>query len=166
MIVYLGLGSNVGNLTDNLKKAISHLEEDKNIEVIKKSSYYKSSPVDTNEGGFFVNQVICIKTNYVPLELLEHLENIELGMGRKYKSLNKPRIIDIDILLYENKIIKTKKLRVPHDKMDKRLFVLNPLKEIFNDFIDPRTGKNIDEIISINKDILKTQQIEKLEGEL
>jgi 2-amino-4-hydroxy-6-hydroxymethyldihydropteridine diphosphokinase len=166
VIAYLGLGSNLGNLFANLQKAIFLLKQDKNIEVIKKSSYYKSSPVDIDKAGFFINQVVCIQTKYSADILLEKLENIELKMGRKEKGNNKSRIIDIDILLYENKIIKTEKLIVPHERMDKRLFVLHPLKEIYNDFIDPRTNKNIDEIISINDYILKHQQIEKLEGEL
>lgn len=127
-IVYLGLGSNLGNKRKNIKEALRLLRRD--VKIIKVSSLYKTKPVGYLDQPDFLNAVAEIATSLTPLQLLKQVKSIERIIGRTKTVRWGPRLIDIDILLYEGQKIKHSKLIIPHPQINKRNFVLNPLKEI------------------------------------
>ena len=133
--VFLSLGTNIGSKRDNLNKAISMLEDLKGTAVKLKSSIYETSPLLNENLDYFLNQVILVETKLNPLQLLKKTKHIESLMGRKNKGKNMPRIIDIDILSFEDKAILTDDLTVPHPRILDRKFVLEPWVEIAPDYI-------------------------------
>lgn len=129
-IVYLSLGSNVGNIKRNIKCAIKELKNIKGISFLKSSGLYKTSAVG-NKMSFFINSVVKISTVLSANSLLKTIKAIEVLLGRdNTQSHMLPRVIDIDILFFADKVINTKKLIVPHPKIKERLFVLIPLLEL------------------------------------
>ncbi len=140
-IAFLGLGTNLGDREENLKKAIENISAFAG-EVISFSQIYETEPWGFRSEDHFFNMVIQIKTNLKPVDLLKLLLKIEIQMGRvrgaeKYSS----RIIDIDILLYENEIINKPYLKVPHPMIQERKFVLVPLCDIAPEMIHPVLNK-------------------------
>lgn len=129
-IVYLSLGTNLGNKVLNLKKIIKAFEDDPQIEILKKSSVFETSPVGGIEQDNFYNMVIKICTTYSPNELLKVIHLIEKQLKRIRNIHWGPRTADIDILTFNNQEISTSCLRIPHPEMLNRLFVLKPLLEI------------------------------------
>ena len=142
--VYLGLGSNLGDKSANLKKAIYYLK--KNIKVVKISAFYKTEPVGYKNQDWFLNCVVEAEAEIKPLDLLKLLKSIEKKLKRVKTIKYGPRTIDIDILFYGDEIIKSKKLIVPHPRMHKRLFVLEPLSRINQNLIHPKIKKTIMEL--------------------
>jgi len=128
--VYLGLGSNLGNKEGNLKKAIVFLRD--LGKVISVSSFYQSKPWGFESENDFLNAAISIETSLSPFELLAGTQEIEKKMGRTSKSNGSysDRIIDIDILLYDDLALDTPELKIPHPLLQERDFVLIPLAEI------------------------------------
>ncbi len=130
-ICYIGIGSNLGDKRRNIASAIKRIKALKNTRIIKVSKFIKTNPV----GGppaqdKFLNGALKIETGLLPLKLLAEIKQIEREIGRTKSVRNGPRIIDLDILLYANKIINTKKLVIPHPRMFGRDFVIKPLSEI------------------------------------
>jgi len=130
MPVYLSLGSNLGEKKANLEKAIQQLKNTPGIELEKISSLYETEAWGGVEQDSFYNIVIQVKTELEPYELLQRCQEIEKDLGRVRDLRWGPRTIDIDILTYENFRISTKDLTIPHPYMEKREFVLAPLREI------------------------------------
>ncbi len=128
---YIGIGSNLGRRPVNIKKAVEQLKKVKNIKVRKISSLYETKPVGGPPQRKYLNGVIEIETNLRPHRLLKELKSIEKYLGRSKTVRNGPRIIDLDILLYGNKKIKTKTLTVPHPRMWLREFVVKPLRQVY-----------------------------------
>jgi pantoate--beta-alanine ligase len=126
---YIGVGSNLGNRKENIRRALELLKQSK-IKVKKVSTIIETDPVGGPPQGKFLNAVLEISTNLKPRDLLETLKNIEEKLGRKRSVRFGPRTMDLDILLYDGKSIKQKDLVVPHPRMHQRDFVLRPLKEI------------------------------------
>jgi len=143
---YLCLGSNLGEREKNLIRALSLLSQEVNLE--KASSIYETEPVGYKEQPFFLNLVCRITTDLNPQELLHLAKVIENKMGRMPSFLNAPRPIDIDILFYDNQIIKTQDLTIPHPRLAERAFVLAPLSEIASELIHPELDKSIAELAS------------------
>ncbi len=148
--VYLGLGSNLGNREKNIREAIKLLR--KEVRITKISSFYKTKPVGYADQPDFINAAAEIKTNLPPLQLLRLTKEIEKKLGRKKTFQNGPRIIDIDILLYNDEIIKTKNLVIPHLAMHRRWFVLKPLTEIAPEVIHPQLKHTIKILLAQVKD--------------
>ncbi len=130
VVCYLAVGSNLGNRNKNIKKAVDYLTKIKGIRVEKVSRIYETEPVGGPTQGKFLNAAIKIKTLFSPRSLLNTLKKIEKDSGRKKTVRWGAREIDLDILLYGNKIIKMKTLVIPHPRMFEREFVLRPLREI------------------------------------
>lgn len=127
---YIGLGSNLGEKRKNLLRAIQLLNQISGIKVTKKSSFYLTTPVGYIAQPDFLNAVVEIETNLTPNQLLTQLLQLEKILGRIRQKKWGPRIIDLDILLYNDKVIRQKHLIIPHPQMHRRLFVLEPLVEI------------------------------------
>jgi len=137
---YLSLGSNIGNRGDYFAAAISLLGENR-ITVVGKSSVIETDPVDYLQQPKFLNQVLKITTDYSAENLLCVILDIEKKMGRIRTIEKGPRIIDIDILLYENLIISNNSLTIPHKELHNRKFFVDLLVEIDNDIVNPLTNK-------------------------
>jgi 2-amino-4-hydroxy-6-hydroxymethyldihydropteridine diphosphokinase len=146
--IYLGLGSNLGKPEENIQKALSMLKSAKEICLIKTSSLYSSRPWGVTNQPWFINAACEIDTSLQPEILLKKIKNIEKKLGRDQNAPHwGPRIIDIDIILYRNIIIKTPELKVPHLYCTGRLFVLKPIIEIAPDIIHPVTQKKFRDYI-------------------
>ena len=129
-MIYIALGSNIGNKEQNITKAIALLKQQEEVKVTKVSSIYETKPVGYQNQPNFLNCTIEIQTNLSPEELLNLTKSIEIKLKRKKTIKNGPRTIDLDILFYKNLIINTKNLTIPHPRLHKRRFVLDPLNEI------------------------------------
>jgi len=129
-IVYLGIGSNLGNRKENIETAKTHLAEN-NISILQCSSMIETKPLGgpPNQRNF-INGVIKIETNLGPKDLLGLLKTIEQKLGREETVRNGPRPIDLDILIYDRLQYQTPQLTIPHPRMLERDFVMNPLREI------------------------------------
>lgn len=142
--IYLLLGSNTGDREKNLYTAIDKIESIPGLEIIATSAIYLSEAKDMEgDNPSFMNQVIMGDYLYLPNELLTGLEKIELNMGRVDKGKKKPRPIDIDILLFGDRIIKTEKLTIPHPELLSRSFAMVPLLQISPEIIHPKNKKPI-----------------------
>jgi 2-amino-4-hydroxy-6-hydroxymethyldihydropteridine diphosphokinase len=139
--VFLGLGSNIGNREIHLEEALAKIYENEKICIDHLSSLYESEPWGEKDQDSFLNQVVEIKTHLEPRELLAGCQQIEKGMGKKQSFRWGPRIIDIDLLLYNNRIIEEKMLQIPHPRLTQRRFVLVPLVEIAPSVFIPGFGK-------------------------
>lgn len=151
MKYYLGLGSNLGQKKDNLKQAIARLRKE-GIRILSSSSLYETEPKGVLEQPWFYNQVVEIETGFRPQGLLKLLKKIEQRMGRKASAKKAPRKIDLDILLAENTVIRTKELVIPHPRLDKRNFVLIPLSEIAPGLVHPVLKIKIEDLAAKAKD--------------
>lgn len=136
-IAYLGLGTNLGDKEKNLKEAIRILKEHEGINIIRESSFYITEPVGYENQPDFLNAVVQIETNLSPFELLEACRFVENELKRERIIRWGPRIIDVDILLYEDLVIASDELSIPHPRMHERKFVLEPLAEIAPNVIHP-----------------------------
>jgi 2-amino-4-hydroxy-6-hydroxymethyldihydropteridine diphosphokinase len=141
---YVALGSNLGNRRAVLDAAICMIDSLPGTTVVARSTFRDTTPVDaTPESPRFLNSAIAIETRLEPEELMRELLAIEHDLGRKRTERNAPRIIDLDLLLYEGRTFKTELLTLPHPRMGIRRFVLEPLAQIAPDLVHPETGRTI-----------------------
>ena len=145
--VYLSLGSNLGNRSANLKEAISSLAPQ--MEVKKKSHVYETPPWGYTEQEKFLNQALMAKTYLDPEPLLKHLKRLEVALGRKASFRYGPRLIDIDIIFYDDIVLETPSLTIPHPQLPERGFVLLPMMDIAPDLIHPVNKKSIREMMAV-----------------
>jgi len=152
--VYLSLGSNIGDRMKNLEKAIDEISL--NNKIINRSKIYETEPwgdiTKTQSGGFFLNMVLHIKTELSPEALLVFLKSVEKKLGRVKTEKSLPRTIDIDILFFENRIIKKNELTIPHPEIQNRKFVLVPFCDISESFIHPVSGQTVCDLLKTTKD--------------
>jgi 2-amino-4-hydroxy-6-hydroxymethyldihydropteridine diphosphokinase len=143
-IVYLALGSNLGNRLENLKQAITALTPQ--MDVKSKSPVYETPPWGYEDQPKFLNQVIKAVTYLDPDRLLKHLKRLEVALGRKASFPNGPRSIDMDLLFYDDLVLNKPSLVIPHPRLHERAFVLLPLMDIAPDLVHPVTGKTVREM--------------------
>ncbi len=146
-IAYIGIGSNLGKKEENCEKAITLLI-DNGIKVFNRSSMIETEPWGVKEQPRFINMAVEIETCLEPGELLSLLERIESELGRRPGIRWGPRVMDLDILLYSDLIIKTPELEIPHPGTCDRDFVLRPLAEIAPDKVHPILKKSIKELFN------------------
>ena len=142
MSIFIALGSNLGDKENNMKEALQRLTQ-KGVTVCKVSDFMATRPYGVTDQPDFLNAVAEIKTDYSPTELLRILLQVEQEMGRKRIRHWGERNIDLDLLLYDDRIIDLPELQVPHPDMQNRDFVLRPLVQIAPDTVHPVLGKTI-----------------------
>ncbi len=146
--IYLSLGSNQGDRIENLREAVKNIEKQIG-QTVKVSSYYETEPWGFTDNTNFINQVIKIKSDLTPDNVLAKSLEIEKVLGRKRKASKQrysSRNIDIDVLFIDDMIINTESLTVPHAHIHKRNFVLQPLCEIAPSLVHPIIQKNISQL--------------------
>ena len=149
---YIGIGSNLGTPTKNCIEAIEKISALRSIKIISKSSFYQTAPIGNIKQDWFINSAIKIDTQLTPRELLSALLSIESEMGRIRKEKWGPRLIDLDLLFYDNLILNQKGITLPHPEIQKRKFVLIPLHEIAEDLIHPILKKTIKTLLKESPD--------------
>ena len=159
---YLSLGSNMGNRHQNLVDVLSHIENYAG-HIKQKSSVYETAPWGNEKQPNYLNQVVAIETNLSPLSLLHELLAVERLVGRNRNKDEKwgPRIMDIDILMYDNEVVSMDQIKVPHSKMHKRMFVLAPFAEIAPKLKHPILNKSILQLKNECKDPLTVNAMTK-----
>jgi 2-amino-4-hydroxy-6-hydroxymethyldihydropteridine diphosphokinase len=143
-IVYLSLGSNLGDTAANLNAAIAGLRTLGDVVAV--SSFYETEPVELTAQPWFLNCAIKLNTEKMPKQLMSGILDLEQDMGRRRQQKKGPRIIDIDILLFGSSIIETKGLTIPHPAMHQRRFVLEPLTEISPEVRHPVFKRTVREL--------------------
>ena len=149
-MIYLGLGTNLGERTANLEQAIELLQTG-GVSVLRRSSVYETKPQDVLDQPWFLNMVVECETKLFPMQLVNKVLRIEKTMGRNRgpSAIRRgPRLIDIDVLLYNNVVMQATRLTVPHPRMFDRRFVLEPLLELAPAMRDPRTKQPIREMLA------------------
>lgn len=151
MKYFLCLGSNSGDRSNNLDVALMRMKQ-RGLRILSCSSRYETEPVGMPSETWFFNQVIEVETDMMPLELLAWVKTVEKEMGRVLTEKLKPRVIDVDILLAEDRVIQTDRLLIPHPELAMRNFVLIPFAEIAPDVVHPVLNKKIRDLLSDSKD--------------
>jgi 2-amino-4-hydroxy-6-hydroxymethyldihydropteridine diphosphokinase len=147
--VFISVGSNLGDKLKNCLNGIAALTESKNSVLVGCSRFFRTSPVDYTDQDWFVNAAVTISTKMEPLALLNQLVGIQLQLGRKADTVRfGPRVLDLDILLYDDRIIRTPMLEIPHPRMHKRAFVLQPICDINPSIIHPVLGETVADLLS------------------
>jgi 2-amino-4-hydroxy-6-hydroxymethyldihydropteridine diphosphokinase len=146
-LVYIALGSNIGDRAENLRMAREQIEAP-DLRIVRASSIYETAPRDIEDQPWFLNQVIECETDLFPRQLLARLQKIEHAMGRKRRIAKGPREIDLDILLFGNAVVKAPELEVPHPRLAERRFVLEPLAELVPDKRHPGTRRTMREMLA------------------
>jgi len=144
-VSYIGIGSNLGNRQENCSRAVEILEK-RGIKVQKKSSLYETEPWGVKDQPRFINMVVQIETTLKPNDLLRLLKDIEREIGRQDSFRWGPRMIDLDILLFNALVLNEENLQIPHPYLHEREFVLRPLNEIAPDIIHPVFHVSIDKL--------------------
>jgi 2-amino-4-hydroxy-6-hydroxymethyldihydropteridine diphosphokinase len=156
---FIGIGSNMGVPAENCEKAIQLLKATTEIEVVAQSCLYESEPVGKTDQNWFVNAVVAIRTLLTAEELLDRVLTIEKDLGRERREKWGPRIIDLDLLAYENHVTSSNALTLPHPEMTKRRFVLLPLSEFANNYLHPVENKTIHELL---QELPQKPQVKKI----
>lgn len=159
-IAYIGIGSNLGDRQKNCEKAVKFLTELKGIKSLIKSTWYETEPLvsdrtversygrEVEQSKKYINGVVRIETNLPPEGLFKILQQIEAELGRVRTGKKwEPRVIDLDILFYDDLIVDTPELKIPHPEVHKRLFVLEPLCDIAGSLVHPVLNKTVKELL-------------------
>jgi 2-amino-4-hydroxy-6-hydroxymethyldihydropteridine diphosphokinase len=150
-LIYLSLGSNLGDRAANLERAIVSLSEI-GVRVLRRSSIYETEPVNFLAQPWFLNCVVEAETLHAPRQLLDGLQAIERKLGSKKLVPRGPRIIDLDIIFYEAAVIREAGMEIPHPRLAERRFVLIPLSELAPEFLHPVLRKTAAELLAAAQD--------------
>lgn len=149
--VFLGIGTNLGDRERNLQEVRAVLSQ--KLVILEESSIYQTDPWGYLDQPAFLNQVIEAQTDLSSLNLLGFLKDTEKLLGRQANFRYGPRLIDLDILFYGNRIIQTPRLQVPHPRLTQRAFVLVPLSEIAPEFVHPQSKQTITQLLAALPDL-------------
>ena len=164
--IFLGLGSNMGDRYQNLKKGIHQLNDHPHIWVTDQSHVYQSPAMYQTDQDDFYNMVVEIDTNLIPVDLLTEIKKIEIKAGRIIKSKkNMPRILDIDILAIGDLQIQSELLEIPHPGISERKFVLKPWSDIAPEFTLPDSSQTVSDLLEITTDYSEVRMVLILDKE-
>ncbi len=144
-LAYLSLGSNVGDRAAQLRSALARLETSGRVAAV--SSFYETEPMEFTQQPWFLNCAVALETTQTPQQLMTSILHIEQAMGRQRLQKKGPRSIDIDILLFDDAVVNSSELTVPHPALHRRRFVLEPLAEIAPNALHPVLNKTIRELL-------------------
>lgn len=152
------IGGNLGNRTENLQQAVESIHQQAG-RVVKASALYETAPWGNVQQPDYLNQALQVETTLEPLDLLRTLMNIERNIGRIRQEKWGARVIDIDIIFYNDQVIALPELKVPHPRMQNRRFVLAPLNEILPGFVHPVLHEDIRTLLAACKDELPVKRV-------
>jgi 2-amino-4-hydroxy-6-hydroxymethyldihydropteridine diphosphokinase len=142
-VAFISVGSNLGDKLGNCRRGVEALASDGRVRILAQSRVYRTEPVDYTDQGWFINRVVKIGTDLGPLPLLERLQGVQQALGRTAPAVRfGPRVLDLDILLYDRLVFDDPRLSIPHPRMHARRFVLRPLCDIDPDVVHPVLGKS------------------------
>ena len=145
----ISVGSNLGDSLDNCRRGIDDLCDGKDIVLAARSPFYRTEPVNYVNQDWFVNAVIKIVTNLAPRDLLARTRQVQQKFGRKGDAVRfGPRILDLDIIFYQDLVLESDDLVIPHPRMHKRRFVLQPICDIDPNVMHPGLGKTVQELLN------------------
>jgi 2-amino-4-hydroxy-6-hydroxymethyldihydropteridine diphosphokinase len=145
---YISVGSNLGDPLENCRRGIAALCRQKNISLLFSSPFYRTQPVDYLDQDWFVNAAVKIQTSLPPFDLLEKMREIQHSFGRKTDVIRfGPRSLDLDIIFYQDVVMATERLTIPHPRMHKRRFVLQPICDIDPTVLHPVLGLDVKTIL-------------------
>lgn len=162
-LIYLSLGSNIGDRAANLERAIEALSEI-GVRVLRSSSIYETEPVDLLAQPWFLNCVVEAETSLAPRPLLDQLQAIERNLGSKKLVPRGPRIIDLDVLFYETAVIHSAEMEIPHPRLAERRFVLVPLAELAPELRHPVLCMTAAELLAATHDRSTVRIWQPLQG--
>jgi 2-amino-4-hydroxy-6-hydroxymethyldihydropteridine diphosphokinase len=158
--VYLSLGSNLGDRAAQIEQALARLGE-KGVRIVKRSSFYETEPVEFLDQGWFLNIAAEAETELTATELLGAILQVEIELGRKRIVKSGPRTIDIDILFFDDKVVRAAELEIPHPRMTVRNFVLVPMAEIAPAFRHPVLKLTMAELLAAAKDQSQVRRVQE-----
>ncbi len=144
-IIFIGLGTNLGDRLENLRRARQALSPD--VSIVAESHIYQTPPWGYQDQPVFLNQVVQAETELSPQDLMAMLKRLEADLGRKPGLPNGPRVIDLDLLFYDDLQLETPTLHIPHPRLEGRGFILTPLAELAPDLRHPGLGKSMAEML-------------------
>jgi 2-amino-4-hydroxy-6-hydroxymethyldihydropteridine diphosphokinase len=148
-LVYIALGSNVGDRATHLARAVEEIGRS-GLRVLRQSSLYETQPVGGPPQARFLNAVVEVETDWMPLRVLHALQRIERAMGRRRSVAGGPRTLDLDLLFYGTSVIRSRELEVPHPRLAQRRFALAPLAELAPALSHPLLHKTVAELLAEN----------------
>ena len=156
---FISVGSNLGNPLENCRQGIRALAGPPSIKILAGSPFYRTAPVDFLEQDWFVNAAVKIETDLLPLDLLAFLRSVQTEMGRKQQTVRfGPRILDLDIILFQDVVLQSPELTIPHPRMHKRRFVLQPICDIDPTVMHPVLNCDIKTLLE--QEVVKGQDLE------
>ncbi len=158
--VYIGLGSNVDDRAQNIRTALDYIQKSRGVKVLRTSSFFQTEPMGFEDQDWFINAAAEVQTALLPLQLLDLLQSIEQKMERNTPFKWGPRIIDLDILFFGDRVVEEPDLTIPHPLVEQRRFVLEPLAELAPSGIHPLQEKTFQELL---EELGTDQQVEKID---
>ena len=151
-VIYIGIGSNIGDKAENFKEAINRLDSQDQVTITGRSEFYRTHPAGGPPQEDYLNGVIKAETGLSPEDCLALFKRLEKEMGRVPAGEDHPRVIDLDLLLYDDIVMNTGTLTVPHPRLHERSFVLKGLAQIAPEVVHPVLEKTIRELYAAYKD--------------